>query len=243
MSLGEFIDKIGVSGAAAMGVFASVMFSIIIFISIVKYHRIRFLKEQCKFDEEYVKKRKILDLYRPTDYYYPFRDVKTKKFKDLFKDDPINLDWYSKVRDYDVLLFPRVLTPVMIGFIYEIFDDLRSPLSPVYKRVFESTTARIDFWKDDPGYNHDIRTMVKNILSVVPSADLLTKNETYMFAYLIIEVLIDGSMKNCPRRAEILLNKKAFKDAFIVIQDDTTSVTEIFEETKSTIEAISTVCS
>ena len=210
--MGEFgiVDKIGIAIALTCFILLIIYIFVRVIYDFCKEGGISFYANERLFDEKYLEIRKK-HLDDPIgSYYAPLRllfDIKLKNFKAL--------QYYRKIKceedisEYMLYKIPLLDPDHLSIIIYELFDDIKDFNSPISNQFFEPMPARIDYWKVEKGY--DIRTIVKNILSVVPTRELLSSNELLQFKYLLNEIAINGIIKNPTKYQEFVNLTKNMK--------------------------------
>lgn len=186
------MDIVAVICGVFVGAFMISLIGMLLFIVYAKIRRSRveWLSIEKNFDEEYFEKRKNWGL-KLKYVWYPFEDIKTIKFKELsfVKDASVSFSWYDKVAEYDVHALPYSCLGIFRNFIFENYDAFKDFNNPLNHKLFEQKPLKIKYWDEEE--DRDIRTIVKNILTFVPSCDLLTFLELVQIACLLNEVIVN----------------------------------------------------
>lgn len=163
---------------------------------------INFFNNETLFDEKYLEIRKK-HLSVGEHIYCPLRivfDIPFKSYRSLHQSKNIKCE--EDISNYILYKAPLFNPDCLSIILYTIIDDIRDPNNPISQKFFEPMPTRIDYWQGKEGY--DIRTIVKNILSVVPTKEQLTSNEFVQFKYLLYEILLNGIMKNPNNYKELM---------------------------------------
>ena len=171
---------------------------------------INFYANERLFDEKYLEIRKKHLDDKDGSYYAPLRllfDIKLKNYRSLHYNRKIKCE--EDISEYMLYQVPILYPDHLSIIIYELFDEIKDFNNPISKKFFEPVATRIDYWNGEQGY--DIRTIVKNILSVVPTRELLSSNELLQFKYLLNEIAINGIIKNPTKYQEFVNLTKNMK--------------------------------
>ena len=160
-----------------------------------------FLNNEKQFDEKYfeIRKKHLSETF----YYRIFTMVKTEPIKNIMLPKALYpREWTDPNTKLTIRRIDSFLYNMYMSFIDDIYDDIKDLESPISKKFFEPRPIKIDYWNGEEGY--DIRTIVRNIVSNIPSKEYLSIKEVFQILYLVHEIAINGIVKN-PVKLEALV--------------------------------------
>jgi hypothetical protein len=175
----------------------------------------RFLLYERNFDVNYMKMRRYLPL-KSSGLIYPYEKLKNNYLEKL-KKDHLEIELFPLLENKTVVFVPQELIPFYMSFIYEIFGSLKAILincQSTPKRSFNKIGEESDENETVRLKIDDLIDKVRNILTVIPSVELLTLNEFIQIELLLNELAKNGIMKNENKR-DLFNTLDLEKDTFI----------------------------
>ena len=161
---------------------------------------LKFLSDEKRFDEKYfeIRKKHLAQLFD----YRIFDRVNSMRLEDMKLPKAIlPYSWTDPKLEKLVYLLPQGGYNKYMSIIYDIYEDIKDFESPISKKFFEPRPIKIDYWNGEEGY--DIRTIVRNIVSNIPSKEYLSITELQHITFLANEIAINGVSKD-PKKLESL---------------------------------------
>lgn len=193
-----------ISTAIVVSFFALLVgFLLWVLIARIRASRSAFIRTEELFDKEYMKKR-TEHSFKMFGVFYPFEKVEKVEFGDLgfVKNANVTFQWYDKVRNMEVSYLPTLGMGLYTSFVYDIFYDLKDFDSPLSKKFLEERPKKIRYWDDM--ILHDLRTKVKNILTIIPSLEVISSGEFLMLVLLANEIAVNGLFKDEKRLSQVM---------------------------------------